>query len=187
MSLQSWREVLVTAQGDGTAITNSTTQASIIPAQAKFTLPANFIDTPGKTFRIFATGRMSNVVTTPGTVLFDVRFGANVVFNNGAGTIALNTTAKTNVTWSLDLNMTVRTVGASTTATLLGVGQFCSESVVGSAAGVANTAYLPASAPAVGAGFDSTVANVVDLQAKFSVATATTALTLHTYMLEALN
>jgi hypothetical protein len=56
--------------------------------------------------------------------------------------------------------------------------------VVSSAAGTANTAYLPSSAPAVGAGFDSTVANVFDLQAKFSVSTATTALTLHTFELE---
>jgi hypothetical protein len=179
-----YREVLVTAQGDGTAITNSTVQASIIPAHAKFTLPAGILDVVGKTLRVHATGRISNVVTTPGTLLFDARMGANVVFNNGAGTIALNTTAKTNVTWELDLKLTTRAVGAATTATMLGVARFTSESVVGSAAGTANSAFLPSSAPAVGAGFDSTVANVFDLQAKFSVATATTALTLHTFDLE---
>lgn len=184
---QGYQQTLVTAQGDGTAITNSVTQASIIPAQAKYTLAANFVDVPGKAFRITATGRLSNVVTTPGTLLFQVLFGAAVVANNGAAAIALNVAAKTNVTFQLLIELVARTVGAGTAATMMWVMQLTSESVVGAAAGTTATAFLPASAPAVGAGFDSTVSNVVDLQAKFSVATATTAITLHTYTLESVN
>lgn len=184
---QGYQQTLVTAQGDGTAITNNVTQASIIPAAAKYTMAANFIDVPGKAFRITATGRLSCVVTTPGTLLFQVLFGANVVVNNTPATTALNIVAKTNVTFRLDIEMVCRAIGSGTSATMMYVVQLTSEAVVGAAAGTAVTAYQPASAPAVGAGFDSTVSNVVDLQAKFSVATATTALTLHTYTLESVN
>jgi hypothetical protein len=184
MSLQSWSETLVTAQVDGTQILNSTTQASIIPAAAKFTLPANFFSI-GKKLRITASGRVSNVVTTPGTLLFQVLFGATAVFNSGNATIALNTTAKTDVTWDLLIDMTCRAIGAS--ANLMTTLKWTSESVVGAASGTTLTAFIPASAPAVGSNFDSTTAQVVDLQAKFSVATATTAMTLHEYSLEALN
>lgn len=187
MPYQGWQQVLKTSATDGTQILNSTTQASIISANDKFTLPAGFIDRPGQFLRIRAAGRMSNVVTTPGTLLFQVLFGSIVVFNSSATTLALNTTAKTNVTWMLDIEMQVRTVGAGTSATMLGIGQFTSESVLGSTAGTAESAFFPPSAPAVSTGFDSTVAMTVDLQAKFSVATATTALTCHTYVLESSN
>ena len=95
----------------------------------------------------------------------------------------LNTTAKTNVTWWLDINMWLRTMGAGTAATFLSGGMFTSESVVGSAAGVASSVMLPASAPAVGTGFDTSVANVFDLQAQFSVATSPTNLTCHHFEL----
>ena len=185
--LQSWVGTLATAVTDGTQISNSTTQASIIPATAKFTLPAGDANTIGKTYRISATGRVSCVVTTPGTLLFQVLFGANAVANPTPASFALNATAKTNVTWSLDIVMTVRAIGAGTSANLMWVMRFESEAVVAAAANTALPVFLPASAPAVGNGFDSTVANVVDLQAKFSVATSPTNLTLHTYMLESLN
>lgn len=185
MSLQSWQETLITATADGTQILNSTTQASIIPAAAKFTLPANHFNMVGKRIRMAASGRISNVVTTPGTLLFQVLFGATAVFNNGAAAFALNIVAKTDVSWWMELMMTCRAIG--TAANLFGQLNFTSESVVGAPAGAASSAMIPLSAPAVGSNFDSTLAQVVDLQAKFSVATATTALTLHQYTLESLN
>lgn len=186
MSRQGWQETLITSNGvDGTAITNSTVQASIIPASAKFTLPANYLQYVGQQLKFVASGRVSNVVTTPGTLLFQVLFGATAVFNNAANTISLNTTAKTNVTWWLEVCLELRAIGA--TANFMGVAQWTSESVVGSAAGAASSAFIPGSAPAVGSNFDATVANVIDLQAKFSVNTATTSIQLHQYKLESLN
>lgn len=184
MSLQTWQETLINSKVDGTAITNSTVQASIIPAAAKLTLPANYF-VIGKEIRVTAKGRISNVVTTPGTLLFQLLFGATAVYNNGAATMALNTTAKTDVAWWLELVGTCRAEGAS--ANIMWQGQWTSESAVSSAAGTANTMYVPASAPAVGSNFDSTVAQVVDLQAKFSVSTATTSLLCHQYKVESLN
>ena len=100
------QQVLVTAQVDGTALNTSTTATSILPPQAKYTLPANALAYIGQQMRVRATGRVSNIVTTPGTLTFSLRFGATTVATGGA--ISLNTTAKTNVTWKLDWGFTVR-------------------------------------------------------------------------------
>lgn len=190
MGMQSWQSVLISQQVDGTALTNSTTEAVILPGQAVYTLPANYLTYAGQALRIRAMGRISNVVTTPGTLTFRVRFGGTGITGIIVATsqaIALNTTAKTNVTWILDWDLTVRTVGASTTATFMHSGAWQSESVVGAASGVANAVNIPASAPAVGTGFDSTTANQIYLTAQFSVLTATTSLQTHSYKLESIN
>lgn len=184
MSLQTWEETLVTAQVDGTALANSTTATSIIPAAAKFTLSSNFFAI-GKRLRVTASGRISNIVTTPGTLTLDLRFGSTVVFNGGA--VSLNTTAKTNVTWNLQMDLTCRAIGSGTSTTLMGTGYLISESVVGAAAGTALMANLPVSAPAVGTGFDATASQAVDLFGTFSIANAGNTLTLHQYALESLN
>ena len=183
MSLQSWREVLINSQVDGTALNTSTTATSIIPAAAKYTLPTNFADI-GRVLKVTATGRISNIVTTPGTLTLDVRMGGTVVFNGGA--FSLNTIAKTNVGWWFEALLTCRAIGAGTGTTWFGQGRFTSESVVGSAAGTALSVSLPASAPAVGTGVDSTVALVVDLFATFSVSNASNSIQVHNYVLESL-
>lgn len=187
MSRQTWQETLISAAVDGPALTNTVTQASIIPPESKLVLPGGFL-AEGTVLKLTAQGRISNVVTTPGTLLFQVLFGATAVFNNAAAAMNLNVVAKTNVTWWLEILLVCRGIGAA--ATLMGIGQWSSESVVGSpanTAGGSGSLFIPASAPAVGSSFDSTVAQTIDLQAKFSVATATTSLQTHMYKVEALN
>jgi hypothetical protein len=179
----STQQALITAQGDGAALATSTTATSILPAQAKFTLPANTLAYAGQQLRIRAAGRVSNIVTTPGTLTFSLRFGATTVGTSGA--MVLNTTAKTNVTWLLDWAFTMRAVGGS--ATLMHIGQWTSESVVGSASGVANTQMIPTSAPAVGTAFDSTASQQADLFAAWSISNAGNSVQLHTYALELIN
>lgn len=177
MSLQSWEEVLVTAIIDGNALTGTVTPTSIIPSASKLTLPANFFYT-GRQIRLRASGRVSTVVTTPGTLTLDIRFGAVIVANSGA--IPLTITAQTNDTWSLEWLLTCRTVGATTAATLMHTGVWLSS------AGNPIVALLPATAPAVGTGFDSTAAQSVDLFATWSIANANSIL-LHQFHFEATN
>lgn len=182
MSLQTWGETLITAQVDGTALNTSTTATSILPPAAKFTLPANFFNI-GKILRINAYGRISTT-TGPPSITLDVRFGSVVVFNGGA---VVTVASVTNKSWRLIALLTCRAIGASTTASMFGMGDFCSSAVVGSTGGVANDAMLPDSAPAVGTGFDSTIANVVDLFATWSASSASNSIQLHGYTLEAMN
>jgi hypothetical protein len=187
MSSQTWQETLISSSIDSTPITNTITQGSVIPPAAKLTLPANYFSV-GKMLKITAQGRVSCVVTTPGTLLFQILFGATAVYNNAAAAMNLNVVQKTDVAWWLEILLTCRAIG--TAANLMGQGQWTSEAVVGSplpTAGGAGSLFIPASTPAVGSNFDSTVSQIVDLQAKFSVATATTSITSHQYKVESLN
>jgi hypothetical protein len=182
MPLQTWQETFIQAQSDGTAVT-STGEGSLLPGQAKFTLPANFLDYVGKTLRVRASGRISNIVTTPGTLTLRVKFGAIIVAASSA--MQLNTTAQTNVTWWLEWALTARTIGATTAATLMHTGIVTTQSAAVGASPLVGTWLIPASAPAVGTGFDSTVANVVDLTAQFSL--TGNSIQLHQYALESIN
>lgn len=190
MASQGWVNTLISAQVDGTALNTSTAETSILPPQAKFVLPANYLTYAGQALRVRAMGRISTVVTTPGTLTFKVKFNATPIAVASSGALPLNIVAKTNVTWILDWDLLVRTVGGTTTATLMHSGQWQSEAVIGSAAagaGGASAHILPASAPAVGTGFDSTTANLIDLTAQWSVSNAANSIQLHTFKLESLN
>lgn len=189
----SFQECLITSQGDGATLSNSTTATSIIPTAARFTLPANFFWVPGKMLRVKASGRIGTVVTTPGNITFAVNLGtiASPITAWTSGTTALNTVAQTNATWDLEVNLTCRAIGNGTSANLIGVGKWISRAslnapAVGTTTGV-GTVLLPDTAPAVGTGFDSTTTNVVDLFATFSIANASNTITCHQFSLESLN
>jgi hypothetical protein len=190
--MSGYNQTLITAQVDGTALTNSTTPTSILPPAARLVLPTNFFFI-GKRLRIEARGRISTVVTTPGTLTLDVRLGSIatpiVVFNGGA--MNLNTTAQTNASWELEATLTCRAIGNGTVANLMGVGSFASRALIGSpavAAGSPGIAILPDTAPAVGTGFNSAdVTNVVDLFATWSIANASNSIQVHDYAVTDLN
>lgn len=172
---------------DSTAYTTSTTPTSILPPSAVFTLPAGFLYYPGQQLLVKAGGRISNVVTSPGTLTFSVMLGAVVAATSGA--LALNIVAKTNVTWELEWKLTLRGVGAGTTGTFMHTGEWSSESVIGSplpSAGGSGTLLLPASAPAVGTGFNCQAAQAVDLFATWGTNNANSILT-HWYTLTSIN
>jgi hypothetical protein len=177
-------ETLITSQVDGPTLT-AAAAASCIPPAALYTLPANFWRHIGQQVLIEASGRISNVVTTPGTARFDVRFGGTVVFDSLA--MNLNIAAKVSVGWWLRILLTCRTLGAA--ANLMGQGTWASEAVIGCAVptvGSSGIFLLPyASAPAVGSNFASTTAQQVDLQ--WTQTAATGSLTTHQYSLISLN
>lgn len=177
-----YRKVLISAQGDGTALT-AAAAASALPAQAKVTIPANTFDAPGKMLLIRATGRISSVITTPGTARFDVRLGGTVVFD-GLAVLLDSVAAHTNVGWTLDLMLTQRTAGAA--ANFIGQGTWTSEDILGVPATAPKgvlSAILPwNSAPATGSTFDATAAQQLDLY--FTQTVATGSMTLHSFMAE---
>jgi hypothetical protein len=185
MGHQGWQETLIAGQSDGTAVTG-TSAGSLLPAQAKYILPANYLEYVGSKLHIRAGGRISNIVTTPGTLTLTVKFGSTVVATSQA--MQLNAVAKTNVTWILDWVFDTRVNGTS--AQLMHTGIWQSESVVGSGTGAAGSTFpgqflIPATAPALGTAFDSTVSQVVDLQATFSL--TGNSMQLHQYSLESMN
>lgn len=184
--MDGFLESFVSAGEDGTALANSTTATSLLPASRKITLKTSFFDRVGKRLRIRASGRISTVVTTPGTITLEARLGSVVVFNSGA--LALNTVAKVNVGWIYEANLVCRAIGSGTNANLLGQGFWASEAVIGSplpTAGGSGVLILPFNtAPVAGAGFDSTAAQAVDFFATWSVANAANSIQLHQFDVE---
>lgn len=192
MSLQTWEEAIAVASGDGPTLASFTTAASMLPAQARCTIPAGWFQV-GRALHIAAAGRMSNVVTAGPTFTVEFRLGptANIVAFSG-GAMQASTTAHTNVPWMLDIILTCRAVGAGTSANLMGQGSFTSRAVLDATGADVTTIghptlLIPETAPAVGTGFDSTVANLADLYVSCSTSNAANGWTCHQYILESLN
>jgi hypothetical protein len=184
MSLNTWHETLITAKVDGPTLT-AAARASCIPTGAIITLPNNFFQI-GKKIRINANGRISVVITTPGTARFDIAIAAVVAFDSLA--LNLNIVAKTTVPWNLSIDLTCRAEGTGTSANLMGNGLFVSEAVIAAplpAVGGNGVLNIPVGTPAVGTGFDSTLANTLNMF--FTQTVATGSFTLHQYEVIALN
>jgi hypothetical protein len=175
-------ETLVTAQGDGTALT-AAAAASCIPASAKFVLPANFFKWVGQQLIVEAWGRISCAVTTPGTGRYDLRFGAGGTVVADSLAMNLNVVAKTNVSWYLKMLLTCRAIGpaANLHQGILWASEAGIASPLPTVGGSAQFLNPYNSAPVVGANFDSTAAQIVDLF--FTQTVATGSMTLHQYSL----
>ncbi len=179
---------LVTAQVAGPNLTASTTATSLLPAQAKVTLPAGFFAYAGQKMIIKAHGQLGNIVTTPGTLTIDVRFGGTVVFNGGA--MQLSSTAHTALPFWLDIELTCRAVGSGSSANLMGQGRMTAQSLsltaVADSTTTPATLLLPNTTPAVGTGFDSTATQQVDLFGTFSLNNAN-AIQVHQFEIPSVN
>jgi hypothetical protein len=159
----SFNELRGFMTASGTALTNSAAATSLLTAQGKFTIPANWFAV-GKKIRIRAWGAVFWTATQV-SLTVDVRFGATVVFNGGAILVEqTNVFGTPGKAWKFEADLLCRAVGAA--ANLMGSGTFASPLVKGAAAGPVGTlvAALPWNAPpAVGNNFDSTALQVVDL------------------------
>ncbi len=189
MSEQLWQETLVSQDAAGTLFNTYTTSKTIINPQALYTTTANKTFKPGKKFSILVQGAISNVVTTPGTITFEVKIGSVIAFTTGA--IQLSTTAHTTLPFWLEIMLTCRAVGSSTSANLMGQGRIESICVARTAVADGTQTHtvltVPTTAPAVGTGFDTTIANIWDLWAGFSINDAGNGVQIQQYEIVARN
>jgi hypothetical protein len=178
--MPSFPMVLAASTADGTAVT-VTAATTLLHGSGVATIPAGALQI-GSQLKITLRGRMNTVVTTPGTTTFDVRFGGVVI--SALGAIPLNIVAQTNAAWELEILVTIRALGTGTTANALVTAKFVSRAIVGSAAAAAGgngTIVLPDTAPAVGTGFDSTLAQTVNV---FVTNTVAGSITCHQSVIE---
>lgn len=178
-------QVIASSYTDGPTLT-AAAAASCVPTYIPTTLPAGYWQI-GRIWRIRASGRISCVVTTPGTARWDLRLGGVVAFDTLA--IPLNIVAKTNVPWILDVILTCRAVGTGTSANLIGQGFWLSEAALNVAVpatgpGPGGNTLPYNTAPAVGTGFNSTSALTLDFF--FTQTVATGSMTVHQFMIEQL-
>ena len=182
--LQTVMGLVAVARSNGPSLSNSSTDTSLLQPEDKYILRGNTLAL-GRKLKLFAMGRFSNIVTTPGTFTFSVRFGSVAVWSGGA--VNFSTTAHTTLPWWLEVELTCRAVGNSTNANMMAIGRVTSQcvSLTSAADGTATmpTLLMPNSAPAVGTGFDSTADNTVDLYGKFSIGDPANLCQLHDYSL----
>jgi hypothetical protein len=181
---QIWIETVATSEVDGPTLV-AAAAASMLPAAAKYTFPADTFDV-GKILRITASGRVSTVITTPGSIRFDVRLSNNIVFDSLA-LVLDGTAAYVNVGWYLELLLTCQSSGLFT-AQFWGAGKFCCTNLAGQPPTPPNGALsspLPATSPGLGGTFDSTIPNQLDLF--FTQTVATGSFTMHQFAVELTN
>jgi hypothetical protein len=185
MTVQTFREALVSEVTDGTQISNTTTETIIYP---DYTFPAGYFY-PGRTIKGIMRGVCSNVVTTPGTLIYRIRIGTATLSTTSvtaSAALGLDTTARTNWPWELNFTIVCRTaaIPAGTGGTILVAGKIEQMNVLSSTAANLLPQLIPASGTTTST-INTRVANLLSVSAQFSVATSPTNLTGNTYLLEA--
>lgn len=179
---------LVVDIADGAQILNTTTETIMAP---NFAFGANDPRLyQGAAFEIEHWFDISNVVTTPGTVTFRVRWGGvsgTVLASSGA--ISMDTTARSNFSGHLRALLVVRSIGSA--GSMFCQGLVTLNNVPAGAAGDPQGLYFMGSAgenvPAVVSSLDTTTAKDLAVSAQFSVNTATTQLTNHLRIIRAVS
>lgn len=174
MSNQSFQETIAVQRAVGTLFDTYTTAKSVINPDALAYINGNRLKV-GDILRIFVTGSLKNIVTTPGLFNLQVKMGptANIaVFDTG--NIQLNATAHAILPFWAEIEMTLRAVGNGTSANWMGQGTVTGRQITLTAgqtddAQGMQTILAPATAPAVGTGYDSTTTSILDLWAGFTI------------------
>lgn len=175
MAKQTWRQTLYTMPFDATAVT-TTGEQLMVP---NVTLPANYVDS-GTTLSIKMFGKISNIVTTPGTVTFRARWGGltGTVLATSAA-LTQNTVAQTDDALLLEFLIVAR-LGMSTGSTMWTNGN----GIQGNAPSAPSPFLIPAASNALVTGLDVTIAQALSFTAQFSL--TGNSLTINQYILESL-
>lgn len=182
-------QVTKTQHAVGTLQNTFTTAKSVINPQALWAIPAGYLQV-GDKIRVIVDGAISNTLTLQPTFTFQVMMGANIVHTSTA--ILTTTTAHTNIPFHYEVDLTLDSEGSGTAAKFRGQGKLLGQMFVYSGAtadSVAGTSIIlcPNTAPAVGAGFDSTIANILDFFTAISVSSASNGIQIHQYHVELLS
>jgi hypothetical protein len=192
MPTQGWNQTLVTQRTAGTLFNTYTTAKTVINQQDLYGFYANYFQL-GSKLRITANMGISNIVTTPGTITFQVMLGSVVAWTSGA--IQLNATAHTLLPAKLVVDLTCQltnTAVGGAVAKLMGQGTLTGVMFTKTAAQVdgvnsETVINVPVTAPALGTAFDSTVSQILDFWVGFSISNSGNGVQMAQYDVEALN
>ena len=179
----------MSATAAGSSFGSFTTAKTVLPTGCLVTLPANWFYV-GRMIRYTVWGGIGTLVTTPGTITLQLNLGSVAAFSSGA--VQLNATAHTNLPFRAECVATCRAVGATTTANLMGQWtlngvMFTKTALQTDQVNIGDSILAPATAMAVGTGFDSTAAQTLDFFAGFSINNAANTIQIQQVLVEALN
>lgn len=190
MPTQGWNQTLVTQRSAGTVFDAYTTAKTVINQQDLYPFYPNYFQL-GSKLRIRVAGATSHIVTTPGTIVFQVMLGSIAVWSSG--NVPQNTTANTLQPFSLEVDLTCQltntTVGGAV-AKFMGLGKLIGPFTKVSVAEDANAdrmILVPDTAPVLGTAFDSTISQLLDFWVGFSISDAANEVRIDQYDVEALN
>lgn len=192
MPYQGWNQLIVSQRAAGTLFSGYTTAKTVINQQDLYSFYANFWQL-GQKMRVTVHAGLSNIVTTPGTVTFQVMLGTIVVWTSGA--IQLNATAHTLLPMKLVVDLTCQlsnTGVGGVVAKLMGAGvltgiMFTLTAAQVDAVNVPGAFPVPATAPALGTAFDGTIPQTLDFWTGFSISNAGNGIQVAQYDVELLN
>lgn len=181
-------QCLVNQRAAGTLLNSYTTAKSVINPQAVYALPPRKM-VPGDMLQIRASGGISNVVTTQPTFTFQVMAGPTqpaTIILHASQALLTTTTAHVLIPFEYEVYMRLDSDGSGTAAKFLSQAfvkgiMFPISGAVADPTLTIGTVAAPATAPAVGTGFDHTVLNYIDFFVGLSVNGATTGIQIYQY------
>lgn len=200
MPAQVWTQAVAAQEAAGTLFNTFTTAKTVINQSQLIDYARNYWKI-GQKMRVTANMSISNVVTTPGTMVFQVMFGSIIVWSSG--NIQLNATAHTTLPARLVVDLTLQlantTVGGAI-AKFMGVGMLNGVMFTRTIAATDNwgrvsaadasvsdvTMLVPVTAPALGTAFDGTIAQTQDFFVGFSSSAAGNGVRMDQYEVELL-
>lgn len=181
MSRQTWVETLAAGpQADATAIANTTTETVIFNP---VTIGANYLQ-DGRVLRLRAFGKLS-VTGTP-TIQFAIRLGGVAGTLLAQSETITNGSGLTNVNWSLEAILVVRTNGSAGTVLVFG-DVMVQTNASGDPTVKSHTFSVSGSDAPASVTADLTADAALALTGKWSAASASNTLTGMVFILESLN
>jgi len=192
MPTQGWNQTLVTQRTAGTLFNTYTAAKTVLNQQDLYGFYANYFQL-GSKLRVRSAFGLSNIVTTPGTITFQIMLGSIVVWSSGA--VQLNATAHTLLPAVLEVDLTCQLTNTGVggaIAKFMGQGRLQGvhfTKTAGQVDGVNSETVItvPVTAPALGTAFDSTISQILDFWVGFSISNGGNGIQLAQYDLEALN
>lgn len=181
--VQGWEELIEAMITDGTTVSGTLAESIVCP---DFNIPRFYL-APGRVLRYHLFGNCQNIATTPGTIIFRVRWGGVGGVQLGAtAALQLDTTARTYSNWYWSGSITCRATGSTGLLIHQGVvvlGNRLSTDTGGPVFSSAGGVFGQNSAVQV----DTTTDKLLSFTAQFSNAQAQNAITAQQRLLEALN
>lgn len=192
MPNQAWNQAVITQEAAGTLFNTFTTAKTVINQSNLLSLYPNFFKI-GQKLRITICLAISNIVTTPGTCVFQIMLGSIVVWTSG--NVQLNATAHTTLPAKLVVDLTCQLANTGVggvIAKLMGVGvltgvMFTKTAGQTDGANTETVMMVPVTAPALGTAFDSTISQILDFWAGFSISNSGNGVRVDQYDVEILN
>lgn len=187
--MPGYSQLLACQHAAGTLLNTYTTAKSVINPQALYTVQPNGLRV-GDYLRVRAAGGLSSVVTSQRTFTFQVMMGSIVVHASQA--LITTTTAHVLIPFEYEVWLRLDSEGSGTAAKFLSQAKatgimFPISGAVADPTATVGTIMAPATAPAVGTGFDSSIANILDFWVGLSASEATTGIQIYQYTVELLS